>query len=472
MTGLVPQDISAERIFNLKIHIKGGRNLNSLRKIKRVCVSILSCALFFLLALPPLTIRVAASSEPEPPSELDGAAVCLYDVTHSRFLVCENKDEVLNTSTSAKVMMGLIACEMLSERLNETVLITEEMLSGVSGYSMNLTAGDKIKVEDLLYGAICASYNDAAYALAHLCAESTEGFVSLMNKRALELGATSTNYTNPIGFPDNSAMVTTLSDTLKIALVAAENELYMTISSALKHDISANSTSERRTVYNRNYLISSRSNASYFNSGCQGMNAGNSGEDGGWSIITKASDDGADYICIVLGGTESENGSSIYAYETVNTLLDWAFASYNNYLIFNKGEEIGQAKIKLTTFGSSSVPYSVGEDFAVYIPNNSSPNISYTIHLDEKLLKAPIDAGDEIGIVKVYCNGKLVGQSPLVISESCEASPIMLAINGVGEYTRSRAFIATVICFVILLTVSFITIRRKQYLNSGYTRKY
>ena len=446
--------------------------MKDLRKRKKVGVSILSCALLFLLVLPLLTVNVWASGEPLPPSELDGAAVCLYDVTHSKFLVCENKDEVLNTSTSAKVMMGLIACEMLADRLEETVQITKEMLSGVSGYSMDLAAGDKIKVEDLLYGAICASYNDAAYALAHLCGGSVDGFVSLMNKRALALGATSTNYTNPIGYPDNSAMVTTLSDTLKIALAAAENQLYMTISSTLKHELSTNGTGESRTIYNRNHLISSRSNASYFNSSCQGMNAGNSGEDGGWSIITKASDDGADYICIVLGGTESEDGSSIHAYETVNTLLNWAFENYNNYLIFSKGTEIGQAEIKLTTFGASNVPYSVSEDFSVYIPNRSSPNISYTVHLDEALLKAPIDAGEEIGIVKVYCNGKLAGQSPLVISESCEASPIMLAINGVGEYTRSRAFIATVICFVILLAVSFITIRRKQYLNSGYTRKY
>ena len=169
-------------------------------------------------------LSVSAKDEVTPPKVENATAACLYDKTHNKMLVNENPDLVLNTSTSAKVMTGLIACEMLSEKLS--------MLNGVSGYSMRLQVGEKIKIKDLLYGAICGSYNDAAYVLANVCAESTQSFVTMMNEKARELGAQSTTYTNPLGYPDNAAMVTTLSDTLKIALAASDNELYMEISSA------------------------------------------------------------------------------------------------------------------------------------------------------------------------------------------------------------------------------------------------
>ena len=167
---------------------------------------------------------------------------------------------------------------------------------------------ETIKIKDLLYGAICGSYNDAGYAIASICSGSSVGFVSAMNERAKALGALSTNYTNPLGYPDNDAMKTTLSDTLKIASAASENSLYMEICSAKKHEISETNLSGARTVYNRNYLVSSRSTQAYYNPVCSGMNAGISGEAGGWSVITLAHDDGADYICIILGGEESEDG--------------------------------------------------------------------------------------------------------------------------------------------------------------------
>ena len=246
-------------------------------------------------------LSASAKDEESPPRVENASAACIYDKTHNKMLVNENPELVLNTSTSAKVMTGLIACKMLGERLDETVTVTAEMLRGTSGYSMRLKEGEKIKINDLLYGAICGSYNDAAYVLANVCAGNAQGFVSLMNEKARELGAESTAYTNPLGYPDNSAMVTTLSDTLKIALAASDNELYMEISSAKKHEIGKTNVSDARTVYNRNYLISSRSTQAYYNDKCAGMNAGISGDAGGWIIVTLDHDDGADYICIVLG---------------------------------------------------------------------------------------------------------------------------------------------------------------------------
>ena len=84
-------------------------------------------ATLFIILTTVLTVLPAAAVES--PEVNGGEAVVLYDKTHKRYIVEENGFAMLNTSTSAKIMMGLIACETLSDRLDQTVTITEEMIS-------------------------------------------------------------------------------------------------------------------------------------------------------------------------------------------------------------------------------------------------------------------------------------------------------------------------------------------------------
>lgn len=427
-------------------------------------------AVLFLILLLFTALPVSATA-PEPPSVSGGESVVLYDKTHQKYIVEDNAFALVNTSTSAKITTGLIACELLADRLDETVTVTEEMLSASSGYSMKLKVGEKIKIDDLLYGAICGSYNDAAYVLAHVCGKDTKGFVALMNEKALELGAKSTTYTNPLGYPDSSAMLTTAYDTLKIALAASENALYMEISSAVKHSVSATNLSDERMFYNRNNLISSASTAKYYNSACKGMNAGYSGEAGGWSVVTLAEDDGADYVCVLLGGKENADGSQIYAYDSVNKLVNWVKNTYNSYTVFPAGAQLGTTSVGLTGMSTGDAPYIIANDLTVYIPTVGGADIEYTIDLEDDI-KAPIEANTPIGSVSVTCDGVLVGRGELLIKESYEVNGIMLFIDKIGEYTTSRAFIATIICFVVLLAGYFIARKAFKYSPRAKYKRY
>ena len=419
-----------------------------------------------------------AYDNPTPPSVSWVESVCLYDKTHGKIIASENADKIVNTSTSAKIITGLIACEILEKNLDDDFTVKQEMLDSVSGYSMKLKDCETIKIRDLLYAAICGSYNDAAYVLAYACAGGVNDFVSLMNKKVLELGALSTNYTNPIGYPDHSAMVTTANDTLKIALAASENQLYMEICSSVKHEISKTNKSDSRTFYNRNALISTGSGTetNYYNSKCLGMNAGYSGDSGGWSVVTLAKDDGADYICIALGGKESDDGSQIYAYKAVNTLVNWVCKTYNIYDVFPANKQMGTVKVKLSGVSGNDAPYVTASNLSVYIPTDSSYNteLSYNILLDSKSVSAPISAGTKIGIVRVYCNGENVGECELVIKGDYEVNGIMLVIDKLGTYTKSRAFIATIICFIVLFAAALIFLRSNHNMRARrrrYVRK-
>lgn len=420
--------------------------------------------LFIILTTVLAVLPAAAVESPE----LDGGeAIVLYDKTHKRYIVEENGFAMLNTSTSAKIMMGLIACETLSDRLDQTVTITEDMISGASGYSMSLSVGERIKIEDLLYGAICGSYNDAAYALAHICGGS--GFVDMMNDRALELGAKNTTYVNPIGYPDSSSMITTAYDTLKIALAASDNELYMSICSAVRHTVAQTNKNAERTIYNRNYLVCSATNGSYYNSKCKGLNAGYSGEAGGWSVVTLIEDDGAEYVCVLLGGKENADGSEIYAYDSVNTLANWVCKTYDDYTIFPAGAQVGTTNIGLVGVTTNDAPYIAADDLTVYVP--AGCEVSYHVEID-KDLKAPIEAGTVIGKVIATADGDKVGEVDLLLKNSYEANSIMVVIDKIGSYTMSRAFVATIICFIVLLITVLIYRYVNRYNSRGkYTRR-
>ncbi len=430
---------------------------------KRRFVIVLA-ALFIILTTVLTVLPAAAVESPE----VDGGeAIVLYDKTHKRYIVEENGFAMLNTSTSAKIMMGLIACETLSDRLDQTVTITEDMISGASGYSMSLKVGEKIKIEDLLYGAICGSYNDAAYALAHICGGS--GFVDMMNDRALELGAKNTTYVNPIGYPDSSSMITTAYDTLKIAIAASDNELYMSICSAVRHTMAQTNKSAERVIYNRNYLVCSATTGSYYNAKCKGLNAGYSGEAGGWSVVTLIEDDGAEYICVLLGGKENADGSEIYAYESVNTLANWVCKTYDDYTIFPAGAQVGTTNIGLVGVTTNDAPYIAADDLTVYVP--AGCEVSYHVEID-KDLKAPIAEGTVIGKVIATADGDKVGEVDLLLKNSYEANSIMVVIDKIGSYTMSRAFVATVICFVVLLAAVLIYRYVNRYNSRGkYTRR-
>ena len=201
------------------------------------------------------------------------------------------------------------------------------------------------------------------------------------------------------------------------------------------------------------------------------MNAGISGDAGGWSIVTSAHDDGTDYICIVLGGKESEDGSEIYAYDTVNTLVNWACDTYNNHTVFEKNQILGVAEIQMTALGKEKVRVAAGDSLSVYIPESSISDVNYKLEYPDGALKAPLSKGDVIGKARVFLDGEIIGECDVIITEDCEVNEVMEVINAIGDYTKSRAFIATLVCFSLLLPIVLTSKFRKNSRRKGY-RKY
>lgn len=119
-------------------------------------------------------------------------------------------------ASTTKIMTAIIALENCD--LNEDVVISQKA-ANMGGSSMGIRAGSVVKMNDLLHGMLICSGNDAAVAIAEHIGGSIEGFSELMNKKALEIGAFSTSFSNPHGL-DEDDHYTTAYDLAKITRYA------------------------------------------------------------------------------------------------------------------------------------------------------------------------------------------------------------------------------------------------------------
>ncbi len=431
---------------------------------KNKIIAVAAFAILTLLLIPINTFAADDSLIPKPPAiDTENVnAAYFYCITTDTLLVSHNAGERLPASTSAKIMAGLIFCEQLSDRLDETVTVNGEITSAASGRSLKLADGEIITVRDLLYAAICGTYNDAAYVLAHLVGGSVDSFVTMMNMRAAELGATNTNYVNPIGYPDHENMISTAVDISKIALCAYENPLYMEISSAYTYNLNATNVHAAKTIYNSNHLLSSNDSTvnNYFDSRFSGMNSGNTGTESGWTLVTVGDDDGAKYLFIVLGAKDEKNGT-VYSYRSVADMMNWASANYGFVKVFDKGHELGMTSIKNTAMSVDNAAYLTADELSVYIPQgvDLGDKLQYFIALDEEKLIAPVNAGTVVGQVKIVLEGHTIGSCDLVLRDSYESNAIVQFMNNFSSYFSSRPFFLAIALFVLGTPITLLCIR-------------
>jgi len=398
-------------------------------------------------------------------------AIYLYNCSFKKELYCVGENKSLAVGPTAKIMTGLIACEMFKNDLDRAVPVSKEMLQDISGNVMGLKAGMTVTVKDLLYGTICGGNNDAAQVLAITACGSVASFVDQMNLYARKLYMKNTQYSNPTGLDDLPSR-TTLQDTLKLALAASKNSLYTEISSTSMYKLSV----DGMTVYNRNALISQFSAQGYINKSAKGLIAGST-ESGGYSLATFVSKGDMNYICIVMGAEADAN--EIYSYFIANSLLNSIPRKYSIKKIVSANETLGKLDVDLaiTDKNGATVPYTIPEDIHAYLPNDADfSKISYKSYFHNKKLAAPIEKGTCIGGIDVYYGDELVASSPLVAKKSVEKNYILSALSGMKRFFGGRFFIIFIVIFVPSLVfyiyVVSIQSRRKKVSTIKYKRFY
>ena len=172
-------------------------------------------------------LLAAAAFLPLPCRAVSARKACVMDGISGRVLYEKNADSQSLIASTTKIMTALVVCEQCN--VLDRMRIPREAV-GVEGSSMYLKEGEVLTLQELLYGLMLSSGNDAAVALAIYCGGTVEGFAELMNDKARVLGMKNTHFVNPNGLdaPDHYS---TAEDLAKLAVYAMKNPVfYKTVS--------------------------------------------------------------------------------------------------------------------------------------------------------------------------------------------------------------------------------------------------
>ncbi|MGX2960278.1 serine hydrolase [Peribacillus sp. JNUCC 23] len=228
----------------------------------------------------------------------------LMDQDSGRVMYEENAHEKSRIASITKIMTAILAIE--SGKLESTVTISSNAV-GTEGSSLYLKKGEKITLENLVYGLMLRSGNDAAVAIAEEVGGSLDGFVWMMNQKAEEIGMTDSHFSNPHGLDSTENHYSTAYDMALLTRYAMKNETYRVISGTKKHRAS-NSEEDWDYVWkNKNRLLTGL--YEYTTGGKTGFT-----KLAKRTLVSTATKDDLNLIAVTLNGPDDWN-DHIYMYE-------------------------------------------------------------------------------------------------------------------------------------------------------------
>jgi D-alanyl-D-alanine carboxypeptidase (penicillin-binding protein 5/6) len=350
---------------------------------------VLSILCFLLAALP------GAHAEP---FKTIAPVVYLLDVGTGMVLLSKEPDRPVEPAAMAKMMTVFVVAGALAS--DETSLERDYPVSedawrrgGAPSGSATMFAAlrSRIRVADLLRGAMVQAANDACLILAEGIAGSEAAFVERSNKLAQSLGLSNTRFTNVTGFADPK-QTTTARDLarLGLALIDTYPQIYAIYSEK-------EFTWNKIRQLNRNPLLAQ-------NEGADGITTGSS-DNAGFGLVASAVRNGR-RLMLVLHGLASAKERA----DEAKRLLDWGFGSFALREAFAAGEPVGEVEV----FGGASwrVPVAASAPVKILVRTDAKDGLAARIVYDGPI-PAPIRSGDAMGRLQILREGASALEVPL-----------------------------------------------------------
>lgn len=347
------------------------------------------------------------------------------DANSGRVLFSHNAKSKMGMASTTKIVTAITALE--NADINSVATVSPNAY-GVEGSSMYLVKGEKLTLEELLWGLMLVSGNDAATAIAEHVSGSVDAFSALMNKKASEIGAVDSNFTNPHGLSDDNHY-TTAYDLAKITAYALRNPKFKEIVSTRTKSIPWKDHDYNRHLVNHNKFLTRYE-------GCIGVKTGFT-KATGRCLVTAVEKNGLCLVCVTLNASDDWNDHQ--------TLYDNAFLEYSPYKIKTAGETTMVAEIKKGS--ADTINLVANQD--IYMPLKQGEETSLTtVSTPFEDLQAPVQKGDCIGTLTVSINGDPCGEFPLVAAEDMELKRVIFkASSGNFGISLKKVFNAWIHCF-------------------------
>lgn len=328
-----------------------------------------------------------------PCSAVSAEHAVLMDALTGRVLYEKQADSQSLIASTTKIMTALVVCEQCN--VLDRVRIPKEAV-GIEGSSMYLQEGEVLTVQELLYGLMLHSGNDAAVALAIYCGGTVEGFAGLMNDKAHRLGMDKTHFVNPSGL-DAPGHYSTARDMSVLAAYAMDNPIFAQTVSTKTVNIG------NRSLKNHNKLL-------WQVEGADGVKTGYT-KAAGRILVSSATRQGRRLIAVTMNAPDDWNDHK--------HLLNKGFTDYSVRKIIEKGACLGYADIAGGMSGRVSLIAT--EDFCYALTDSEVPQVVLS---GPGFVYAPVVHGQDAGYAYICIGEDTVGKVRLVFGQTVEQETV------------------------------------------------
>lgn len=360
------------------------------------------CCILILLMM--IMTHPAAASEA---LSVNAKGAVLIDAASGRILFGQDENRMLPEASCTKIMTALLALENCS--LDEKVTAGKNA-HGVSGTSIYLSEGETLTMEQMLYGLMLRSGNDAAVAIAEHVAGSVKDFAALANERAKELNADA-NFINPHGLHDEGHAASALG-LARIMRAAMQNEDFRTITATQKKIIPWVGNEFSRVLENKNRLLRDYD-------GATGGKTGYTSK-AGRCLVFSAERNGLELIGTVL---------NCYTwFDTAAEMLDYGFDHFRMETALTEGQVAAQASI--LNGDEASVDALAAEELGGAVRKGSKTEVK----IDLKTIAAPVKKGQVIGSASLLEAGQVIDRCDLLAADDINAWSMAAAFRNLLQH--------------------------------------
>lgn len=381
-----------------------------------------------IMSVPTILALLLATSSPSVarggPPELTCAAAVLIDPETRQVLYEHNADERRAVASLTKMMTALLVVE--SGNLDRTITVSANA-AAVGQTTMNLTAGEEIKLRDLLAGIMLPSANDGATACAEAVSGSVEAFVELMNKRAAELGLHGTAFTNPHGLHEDGHY-STARDMAILALHVMGRPELRPIVRATEMIVPWPGKPYERKLVNRNRLLAQWDAADGVKTGYT-RQAGN-------CLAASAYVDGWRLVGVVLSAENTRADA--------RELLEWGFNSFYKVALVSK--DLTKANLVVNRGTQDTVDTRAATDVIAVLPRNQKPDDPLLV---DTSCDAPVAVGDVVGQLTVTMPDGSLEHVDLIAEESVALSTWARLIDETWSFAAMTVLLALAVGVVV-----------------------
>lgn len=351
-------------------------------KLRKLIILTLITSILFLAIPQKSSAQMYVSAQSAILMEQDSGRVIFEKDAHTKRRI----------ASITKIMTALLAVE--SGKLEDTVTVSSNAIR-TEGSSIYLQEGEKIKLEDLVYGLMLRSGNDAAVAIAETVGGSLDGFVYLMNQKAEEIGMKNTHFANPHGLDDHEDHYSTAYDMALLTRYAMNNDTYKKIAGTKSYRSESTNNEWDRVWRNKNKLLTSLYEHS---------TGGKTGytKRAKRTLVSTAEKDGVEYIAVTLNDPDDWD-DHINMFET-------AFKTYKKVQVL----EEGKIKTVKNKFYKNKVYIKSDLEYPVTEKEEDLFKVEYSLtKVKKEWEKNQEEVPEIVGEAKIYLDSKLVDSVPI-----------------------------------------------------------